>query len=126
MSSELRVVAIIDDDEAVCDSTRLLLEIYGFAVQTYLSGDVFLKDNPNVGCVIVDYHLPGLSGLELASELRARGSRVPIIIITAAADATLERRAAALGISQVLQKPLSNQVLLRAVREEDAGPRRSE
>jgi FixJ family two-component response regulator len=118
MSLQSRSVAVVDDDEAVCDSTRVLLEIYGFAVRTYLSGAIFLKDNPDVDCIVIDYHMPGLNGLELAAQLRAGGSHVPVIMITATADATVGRRAAELGIKRILQKPLSNRVLLDAVCEE--------
>ena len=112
------VVAVIDDDAAVCKSTRFLLETYDFGVRTYLSGADFLRDNPNIVCLIIDYRLPGLSGLEVVSELRTRGSQVPAIMITATADPAVERRAAELGIKRILQKPLSNHVLLQAVREE--------
>ena len=118
MSPHGRVVAVVDDDEAVCDSTRLLLEIQHFEVRTYLSGLDFLKDDTGVGCLILDYHMPDLNGLELASQLRARGSEVPIIMITAATDATVERRAAQLGIKRILQKPLSSQLLFSALRDE--------
>jgi two-component system, LuxR family, response regulator FixJ len=113
-----RVVAVVDDDEAVCDSTRLLLEIQNFEVRTYLSGLDFLKDDTGIGCVILDYHMPDLNGLELALALRARGSQVPIIMITAATDPTLERRAAQLGVKRILHKPLSSQLLFSALREE--------
>lgn len=109
------VVAVIDDDAAVCESTRFLLETYDFEVRTYLSGADFLRDNPDIACLIVDYQLPGLNGLEFVSELRRRGSLVPAIMITATTDPAVERRAAELGIGGVLQKPLSNQMLLRAV-----------
>ena len=85
---------------------------------TYQSGADFLMDDPDVACLIVDYLMPGLNGLEFVSELRKRGSQVPIIIITATTDPNVERRAAALGIKRVLKKPLSNRVLLEAVREE--------
>lgn len=112
------MVAVIDDDAAVCESTRFLLETYDFEVRTYLSGADFLGDNPEIGCLIVDYQLPGLSGLAVVSELRTRGSLVPAIMITATTDLAVERRATELGIKRILQKPLSNQVLLRAVREE--------
>ena len=118
MSPQSRSVAVVDDDEAVCDSTRFLLEIYGFAVRTYRNSAAFLKDDPEVECIVVDYHMPGLSGLELAAELRARGSQVPVIMITATADAAVERRAAEVGVTRILRKPLANQVLLNAVREE--------
>jgi two-component system, LuxR family, response regulator FixJ len=117
MSGRGPVVAVIDDDAAVCESTRFLLEAYDFEVLTYLSGADFLGDNPDIACLIVDYQLPGLNGLEFVSELRRRGSPAPAIMITATTDPTVERRAAALGIGEVLQKPLSNRMLLRAVRE---------
>jgi two-component system, LuxR family, response regulator FixJ len=113
-----RVVAVVDDDEAVCDSTRLLLEIQNFEVRTYLSALDFLKDDTGIGCVILDYHMPDLNGLELALALRARGSQVPIIMITAATDPTLERRAAQLGVKRIVHKPLSSQLLFSALREE--------
>jgi FixJ family two-component response regulator len=109
------MVAVIDDDTAVCESTRFLLETYDFEVQTYSSGSEFFRDNPEIACLIVDYQLPGLNGLDFVSELRTRGSQVAAIMITATTDPAVERRAVQLGIKQVLQKPLSNQVLLRAV-----------
>jgi len=121
MSPQTRSVAVVDDDEAVCDSTRLLLETYDLDVQTYQSGAEFLREAPVIACLIVDYHMPGLNGLEVVSELRRRGSHVPtIIMITATADPMVERRATELGIKQVLKKPLSNRVLLGAIRGESA------
>jgi FixJ family two-component response regulator len=113
-----RMIAVIDDDEAVCDSTRFLLETHDFEVSTYLNGSEFLRDNPAVACIIVDYQMPTLNGFEFVSQLRISGSLVPIIMITATPDPVIEKRAAELGISQVLQKPLSNRVLMQAVREE--------
>ncbi len=112
------MIAVVDDDAAVCDSTRFLLESYDFEVLTYLNGADFLRDNPDVVCVIVDYRMPGLDGLGLIAELRQRGSTVPAIMITATNSPALERRAAEVGIQQVLQKPISGQVLLCAIREE--------
>jgi two-component system, LuxR family, response regulator FixJ len=99
MSPENRMIAVIDDDEAVCDSTRFLLETHDFEVTTYLSGSEFLRDSPDVACVIVDYQMPGLNGFELASQLRMNGSLVPILMITATPDPAIEKRAAELGIS---------------------------
>jgi two-component system, LuxR family, response regulator FixJ len=120
MSSNGRAVAVVDDDAAVCDSTRFLLEAYDFGVRTYQSGAEFLDEDPDIACLIVDYQMPGLNGLDFVSELRRRGRNVPAIMITATTDPTVERRAAGLGIRRVLQKPLSNQVLLSAIREEVA------
>jgi FixJ family two-component response regulator len=118
MSPHSRVIAVIDDDEAVCDSTRFLLETHDFEVTTYLSASEFLRDSPDVACVIVDYQMPGLDGFELVSQFRMSGSLVPILMITATPDPAIERRAAELGISRVLQKPLSNGALMQAVRQE--------
>ena len=117
MTSPVGAIAVVDDDAAVCDSTRFLLETYDFDVRTYQSGAEFLCDNPPIACLIVDYHMPGLTGLDVVSELRKRGRAVPtIIMITATTDPIVERRAAELGIKQVLKKPLSNQVLLSMLR----------
>ena len=69
MSPDNRVIAVVDDDEAVCDSTRFLLETHDFEVATYLSGSDFLRDSPDVACVIVDYQMPRLNGFELVSTL---------------------------------------------------------
>jgi two-component system, LuxR family, response regulator FixJ len=118
MTPDGGAIAIVDDDAAVCDSTRFLLEAYDFGVRTYLSGADFLDDGPDIACLIVDYQMPGLNGIEFVSELRRRGNRVPAIMITATTDPTVERRAAELGIRQVLKKPLSNQALLSAIRYE--------
>lgn len=118
MNSQSRTIAVVDDDAAVCDSHRILLEANNLDVQTYLSGADFLRENPDVACVIVDYQMPGLNGLDFMSELRQRGSKLPAIMITATSDPTVDRRAAQFGITQVLRKPLSGQVLLRAIRKE--------
>jgi FixJ family two-component response regulator len=64
--------------------------------------------------------MPALNGLDLVSELRKHGVTAPVIMITAASDASIEQRAAALGVSQVLRKPLGTQVLLDAIRKEMA------
>jgi two-component system response regulator FixJ len=109
-------IAIVDDDAAVCDSTRFLLEIYDFGVLTYQSGADFLDDDPDIACLIVDYQMPGMNGLELLSELRNRGSEVPAIMISAAIAPPLQRRGSELGVRQFLEKPLSNRALLDAIR----------
>jgi two-component system response regulator FixJ len=114
-----RVIAVVDDDAAVCDSTRFLLETYDFDVHTYQSAAEFLRDDPVIGCLIIDYHMPGLNGLEVVAELRKRGRGVPaIIMITAATDPSVERNAAELGIRYVLRKPLANQILLSTLRDQ--------
>jgi two-component system response regulator FixJ len=113
-----RMIAIVDDDAAICDSARILLEAYGLQVQTYQSATEFLRGDPDIDCLIIDHLMPGLNGLDFMSELRKRGSQVPTIMITASIDPTIERRAAKLGIRQVLRKPLSTRALVGAIEEE--------
>ena len=72
ISPDNRVIAVVDDDEAVCNSTRFLLETHDFEV-AYLSGSDFLRDSPSVACVIVDYQMPRLNGFELVSQIRMSG-----------------------------------------------------
>ena len=100
------------------DSTRLLLEVYDFEVLTYRSGLDFLAEDPDIACLIVDYQMPGMNGLEFLTELRKRGNEVPAIMMSATVSPTLQRQAAELGIKRLLEKPLSNQALLCAIEEE--------
>ena len=117
MNAHARTIAVVDDDAAVCESMRFLLEADDLNARMYLRGAEFLRDSPDVACLIVDYLMPGLNGLDLISELRQRGSGVPAIMITAGSTRVIEQRAAELGIQQILQKPLLGQALLCAIRE---------
>lgn len=109
-----QIVAIIDDDDAVRDSLQFLLEVAGFWVATYYSANQFLAEgNPGqLRCLVVDQHMPEVTGLQFVSQLRTRGDDLPIALITGSPSADLIRRAGELGVSKVLEKPLADDVLL--------------
>src|SRR5579859_7057869 len=73
-----KIIAIVDDHEAFCHSLSAFIESHGAKTLTYNSSNDFLRHLPSVDCVVVDYYMPDLNGLELASELRTRAYRVPI------------------------------------------------
>ena len=100
-------IAIIDDDSAVLDALRFSLRLEGFDVDTYSNGGAFfaaMSTHPPA-CIILDQHMPGITGLEIATRLRVDGHAIPIIMLSGAVDRTLESRALALGISRVISKP---------------------
>ena len=69
-----RMIAIVDDDRAVLDSLRMLLEVMGYPAATFESASEFLRsDMREVECLILDHHMPNMTGLELAERLRADG-----------------------------------------------------
>ena len=111
--AEQRRVAIVDDDAAVRDSLRFLLEVIGHPVETFASAAEFLKaDKQHLACLILDHHMPEMTGLELAERLRADGSGIPILLITGSPSPAIVARAAELGINRVLEKPLTDEDLL--------------
>jgi len=81
-------VFIVDDDEAVRDSLRWLLEANGYRVRAYASGESFLEDYDasQIGVLIADVRMPGMSGLELQEQLIARNARCPLVFITGHGD----------------------------------------
>ena len=118
MTDEHRpVVAVVDDDDDVRESLRFLLETAGYDVVVYDSAQAYLEriaDSP-ADCLIVDHHMPRITGVELLAQLRQRGAHVPTVLITGSPSPDLVRRATALGVSRVLEKPLADDALLRFV-----------
>jgi FixJ family two-component response regulator len=107
------MVDIIDDDDAVRDSTRALLESYGFKVRDHASAEHFLKEaDIRPDCLLVDQHMPGMTGLDLLEHLRARGDRTPALMMTGRSDPTLEPRAARIGV-KLLHKPVPEEQLVQ-------------
>lgn len=111
------VVYVIDDDEAVRDSLRFLLNTAGLAAQTYESATSFLNHLPRVkaGCIVTDVRMPGLSGLDLLRRLKELHSAVPVIVITGHGDVPLAVEAMKSGAADFLEKPFNDEALLAAV-----------
>lgn len=109
-------VIVIDDDPDVLNSLRFLLEAEGFDVMTFASGHEVVEGLPLPprGCLIVDYHMPNMSGLELLGQLRERQISLPAILITGYPDNLISIQAATLNIACVLLKPrLQHDLVLR-------------
>jgi two-component system response regulator FixJ len=112
-----RFVTIVDDDEAVRDSLRLLLESNDIAARDYRSVDEFLQaDTADMACLLLDRHMPGTSGLELLRLLRAQGLRLPIIVLSGRRDGVLDAEVTAAGATAIFSKPFDDSALLELVR----------
>jgi FixJ family two-component response regulator len=109
-------VAVVDDDSAVLDSLKFLLELAGYKVGTYDSAMAFLKDRASrPACLILDQHMPQMTGLELAAKMRTQGMATPILLISGALSSSIIARAAQIGIERVLGKPPAEDDLLNFV-----------
>ena len=110
-------VLVVDDDASVRVALRRLIRSAGFAVETFASAEDLLETWPSdtSGCLIVDVQMPGLSGLELQTELAALGSTVPIIFITAHDDPNARSRALSGGAADFLEKPFDDDELIAAI-----------
>ncbi len=109
-------VAIVDDDAAVLASFRFMLELAGFQVVTYLSAEEFLQRNANSPrCLILDQHMPKMTGLELVARLRADGIAVPAMLITSSPSPAMVARAAQIGVERVMAKPPTEDELISFV-----------
>ena len=110
-------VYIVDDDAAVRDSLSLLLSLRGYRTATFSSGEDFLAAwNPSLsGCLVADIRMPGMSGLELQAELARRGSRLPVVIVTAHGDVATARAAFQSHAVDFLEKPFDDSSPVEAV-----------
>lgn len=111
------LVHVIDDDTAVRESLEALLLVSGFVVETYRSAEDYLARAPGPhGCVLVDLHMPGMSGLELLENFGRLGRRTPVVVLTASRDDRMRGRAFELGARAFLTKPVVEATLIAAVR----------
>jgi FixJ family two-component response regulator len=118
MSSAAGPVIVVDDDAAVRDSLRFALQQEGMEVRVYSTSSQLLaeRDMPESGCLVIDYYMPGMNGVDLVHSLRGRHVLLPVILITAKATGQMRRDALRAGIGRVLEKPLEDSALVDTIR----------
>jgi len=113
-----KLIAIIDDDESICDALRDLFESDGLMARCFVSAEEFLESalHRQAACLITDILMPKMSGLELQTRLKDEECNIPIIFITAFGDANMRIQAMREGAVEFLAKPVDHQLLLKTVR----------
>jgi len=110
-------VYVVDDNPAVRDAIRWLVEEVGLSAQVYSTAQEFLNDYvpPAVGCLILDIRMPGMGGLELQDSLKRNNISLPVIVVTGHGDVPMAVRAMKSGAFEFLQKPFNDQTLLDTI-----------
>jgi len=110
-------VHIVDDDEAMRDSLKWLLESRGLKVELYPSAEVFLRafNRDFCGCLVLDVRMPGMNGLDLYEQLQAHSSTLPVIFITGHGDVPMAVSALKKGAADFIEKPFNDQDMLSLI-----------
>jgi FixJ family two-component response regulator len=116
--TDRKFVAIVDDDESIRAALQGFMKEAGLPAQAFASAEEFLGngDLTQVGCLVADIRMPGMSGLELQARLNAERHRIPTVFITAHGDASMRMQALRAGAVEFLAKPFDEEVLLDCVR----------
>jgi FixJ family two-component response regulator len=119
MTPRRPVIAVIDDDRGILQAIEAMLLSLGYRAETYASATEFIESamQSEAACLVVDIQLGDLSGIELGRHLLEIGLTFPIIFMTALHDETARRQAMEFGCVAYLQKPLSSELLMEAIRE---------
>jgi two-component system response regulator FixJ len=112
-----RIICIVEDDTAVRESLRLVLELRGYDVEEFEDGVTFLARGnfEDILCFIFDLNLPGESGLQVLAQLRSRGNNTPAFIVTGRASSLIRKEAERLQALALFEKPLPARELLAVV-----------
>ncbi|MGY2047269.1 response regulator transcription factor [Methylobacterium sp. JK268] len=119
MSASSGPVLVVDDDAAVRHALKFVLELEGLDVRLYADGAQLLGEVglPAAGCLLIDYYMPGMDGVELVGLLRERRVALPAILITGLSTDDLRRRAAGAGFLYLVEKPFEDGALLAGIRD---------
>jgi FixJ family two-component response regulator len=113
-----KMVAVVDDDDSFRSAIQRLLRSAGFTVRSFASAEEFLGSGQlnEIGCVIADIRMPGMSGLDLQAKLNADRCPIPTIFVTAHGDEKLRLQAMRGGAVKFLAKRFDDAMLLESVR----------
>ena len=122
MSKSNPLIAIVDDDESVCRALSRLVRSLGMETKEFASGREFvdrIETTPSFqpDCVVLDVQMPGMNGLEVQERLASRGSRLPVIFITAYDEPGVRDRALAAGAVAFLHKPFNDELFITTLRQ---------
>jgi FixJ family two-component response regulator len=117
MGSDVPLLAVVDDDTDVRVALTRLVSSAGFAVETFASGEAFLRsiEDHEPDCVVLDLHMPEMSGFDVQGALASGHAAVPVVIITGHDTSESRARAIQLGAKAYLCKPVNDEALLAAI-----------
>ena len=112
------LISVVDDDESVRRTTKLLIESFGYRAAVFESAETFLKSAQlnETSCLVVDVQMPGMNGLQLQSHLATEAWSIPIIFISAYGNKQSRRKAMQAGAVAFLEKPFNDEPLLETIR----------
>ncbi|MEQ9607553.1 MAG: response regulator [Kiloniellaceae bacterium] len=117
MSKQPLRVAVVDDDSSVRRALQRILTVLDVSVEAYASGEDFLQSlgmlRPD--CVVLDLHMPGLSGLEVQQRIKKLDERLPVVIVTGHHEPGMRRRCLLAGAAGYLRKPIDGEALRHAI-----------
>jgi FixJ family two-component response regulator len=111
-------IAVVDDDQGLLAGLQTLLDARGFASEIFTSAEAFLdfySTAIDIDCLLLDLHLGGMSGIELRRQLKASGSTIPVIFMTARDNDAIRRQAFEEGCIAYLRKPFPSRLLFEAI-----------
>jgi FixJ family two-component response regulator len=109
------LIAVVDDEEPVRKALKRLLRAAGLDAEGYASGQDFFAAERRADCVVLDLHMPVMSGLQILRRIRQTTKRLPVVVITAHDQAETREECIAAGAAAYLRKPLDERLLLNAI-----------
>jgi FixJ family two-component response regulator len=111
------MIAVLDDEPEMRKALRRLLVAQGFGVVEYETGEALLAalDAQRLDCLLLDLHMPGISGFEVLQAMKLRQVSVPVVVLTAHDEPGTKERAHSLGACSYLKKPVDKAALLCAI-----------